>query len=294
MEELTSDEWESLSWPDQDNSDESDVAEQEDKDHAEILPAPKNGTAIDSPSASSEIKAEEESALWRAWLECRDHAARERLILNYMGFAKALAARTYARRIGNEFEFAEYGQFALVGLMEAIDRYRPANGAKFTTFAAFRIKGAILSGIDCLSERQRQIALRRRLAAERTASLKPKSLPVQHDQRLLRELGEVGIGLALALILEGSGMIQDPNESLPDQAYSRVYLRQLRRMIWQYVDCLTPREREVIHLHYLQQKCFEEISELLQLTKGRISQLHQQAIKRLQGALTDGNCDIEY
>jgi RNA polymerase sigma factor for flagellar operon FliA len=47
-------------------------------------------------------------------------------------------------------------------------------------------------------------------------------------------------------------------------------------------------------MHYFNGASFEDIARDLDLTKGRISQLHKRAIERLRTMLkTSGGCDIE-
>jgi len=48
---------------------------------------------------------------------------------------------------------------------------------------------------------------------------------------------------------------------------------------------LSEQERTVIRYHYLQEVPFSEIAALLGLTKGRIAQIHKQALGRLRTAL---------
>lgn len=224
-----------------------------------------------------------------------DTVAREALIARYLPYAKAQAAMLYARRTHDAFEFQEYYQFAVVGLMESLERYDPQQGAQFKTYVTPRIVGSVLNGLERLSEQQQQIGLRRRLAAERAASLANESLSEGNPQKLLRELGEIGVGIALGILLEGTGMVVGQDEGLPDNAYSRIELRQLRHQIWHLVQHLTDRERDVIRLHYQQQKPFDEVAIELGVTKGRVSQLHQQALKRLQALVAkQARCDVAY
>ncbi|QCX49352.1 sigma-70 family RNA polymerase sigma factor [Ralstonia pseudosolanacearum] len=236
-----------------------------------------------------------EAALWCALREHGDTAARDALIARYLPYAKAQAAMLYARRTHDAFEFEEYHQFAVVGLMESLERYDPQQGAQFKTYVTPRIVGSMLNGLERLSEQQQQIGLRRRLAAERAASLASEPLSEGNPQKLLRELGEIGLGIALGILLEGTGMVVGQDEGLPDNAYSRTELRQLRHQIWHLVQHLTDRERDVIRLHYQQQKPFDEVAAELGVTKGRVSQLHQQALKRLQTLVArQARCDVAY
>lgn len=237
----------------------------------------------------------DEEQLWQCWHDTHDPAARQRLSEIYLSYARALAAKSYSRRVHNEFEFNEYLHFAVVGMMEALDRYKPDRGSHFKTFATPRINGAILNGLDCLSERQQQIGLRRRLARERLESLKTEASEMDSGQKLLQELGDIGIGVALGFLLEGTGMLLSPDERLPDNAYSHIELKQLREWVWQMVEQLTEREAQVIRAHYLQEQSFEDIASAMQLTKGRISQLHRQGLERIRKLVeARGNFDVAW
>jgi RNA polymerase sigma factor for flagellar operon FliA len=224
-----------------------------------------------------------------------DPAARADLVARYMPFARALAAKAYARRKTEEIAFDEYEQLAMVGLVESVNRYEPGRGAKFTTYALPRIQGSILNGLARLTERQQQLAFRRRVAAERLESLAPDALELDPAQRLLAQLEEIGVGVALGFLLEGTGMVRDASELLPDDAYAHVELRQQHARLWDMTKLLTDREREVIDLHYKQARRFDEIADELRLTKGRVSQLHKQAIQRLRALVTKSEaCDVAF
>jgi hypothetical protein len=64
------------------------------------------------------------------------------------------------RRTSNELEFGDFMQVGTVGLLEAINRFNPERGVRFETYAGRRIEGAILSGVQSLSERQQQVSAR--------------------------------------------------------------------------------------------------------------------------------------
>jgi RNA polymerase sigma factor for flagellar operon FliA len=234
-----------------------------------------------------------EDDLWTRWSRHQDWSARAILAERYVPYARALAARCFARRGKSEFEFDDYFHYAIVGMMESLDRFSLGRGAQFTTFAMPRINGAILNGLERLSERQQQISFRRRLDRDRIESLKGDSLAQQPGQVLLTQLSDIGVGLALSFLLEGTGMVLDPADRLPDNAYAHVELQQLREEIWRVVERLTARETQVIRRHYLQQQSFDEIAKALQLTKGRISQLHTQGLKRIRKLLeASGRCAL--
>lgn len=252
--------------------------------------------AAEPPALAPEGEAAaDEAGLWRRWIDRADGQARDALVLRYVPYARAVAAKMYARRRNDEIEFDEYRQLAMVGLLESIDRYLPDRGARFTTFAMPRIRGAILNGLERLTERQQQLAFRRRVLAERTASLVPEAFSPDPTRRLLAELEAIGVGVALGFLLEGTGMVADPGRALPDGAYAQVELRQVHEQLWAMVDRLEEREREIIELHYRRLTRFEEIAEMLHLSKGRVSQLHRQAVMRLRDLISKAErCDVAY
>jgi RNA polymerase sigma factor for flagellar operon FliA len=243
----------------------------------------------------------EESALWHRLRTSGDPVARGALIDLHIGYARVLAATFYARRFHEEIEFGDYLQYASVGLLEAMDRFDPARGAQFRTFAARRMQGAMLNGIERLTEKQQQIAARQRLRAEQAETARSAALAgsgaddlagLRRPEQLLRYVADVGIGLALAWLLEGTAMVDtgELTESVP--FYRQAELRQLRERLRALVDALPPPERMVVRSHYQQDQRFDSIAREMGLSKGRISQIHKQAMQRMRAALADDGLDL--
>ncbi len=239
-----------------------------------------------APTAESD-----EAALWEAWRGRQDAKARDRLIALHQEFVRIIAAKLYSQRVVDEIEFDEYLQFARVGMLESIERYDPVHGASFRTYAAHRMQGAILSGLECLSECSRQVALRKRLEQERVSSLAQKDgerLPEQPFEHLV----SVAVGLAVGYMLDDVAAYQGPDSSGGDHAYSELADRETRHRLHVLIDRLPPREARIIRHHYLQQIPFEEIARQMELTPGRVSQLHKRALEQLRGLMRDERLDL--
>jgi RNA polymerase sigma-B factor len=82
-----------------------------------------------------------EAADLRAYADHRDPRARERLIRDYLPLANAIARR-FDR--GQRVPLEDLQQVAAIGLLKALDRYDPAHGAAFSTFAVPTIRGEIM------------------------------------------------------------------------------------------------------------------------------------------------------
>lgn len=170
-----------------------------------------------------------------------------------------MAQSHFASRPGDEIEFSDCLQSAIVGLVESADRFNPDHGVQFMTFAAYRMKGALIDGLERMTELHQQRAAARR---------------EEHPPEQLLSHG-----------LEGTGMFRtgEPSENVP--FYRKVEEQQFRDRMFGLVVKLPPQERKVVQGHYFQQRRFDEIAQAMGLTKGRISQIHSRALSRLRESL---------
>ncbi len=235
----------------------------------------------------------DEPVLWSA-VAGGDPAARGRLIEAYLPFARVIAAKSYAARTEFDQEFEDYLQFGTIGLIEAVDRFDAGLGLLFKTFAFHRISGAILNGLEHMSEKRIQVATERRLAGERRRSvITPAPLPARD---LFQQLADVAVSLALGYVIEGGAAVYFHEEStLADTRYSSLELAQVRKQLLGLLHDLPDQERRVIKYHYLNQVPFNEIAETMGLTRGRISQIHHRALERLRTSLQSvRTCDVAW
>jgi RNA polymerase sigma factor for flagellar operon FliA len=225
-----------------------------------------------------------EASLWRRYRLEAQAACRERLFNLYENFARALAARRFGRRPPPRPELADYQQFAYQGLLEAIERFNPLDGAPFQAFAKRRILGSISDGVARMSEIDAQINRGRRAARERVRSLTPDGERTNEDP--LAALADMAVGLAIGLMLEGSRMVARPDEPDPSpSAYDSLAYRQIQAKLAEAVLALPRREQAIVRHHYANGLSFTQIAELMGLSRGRISQLHQSALVRLRKKL---------
>ncbi|MFP5473127.1 MAG: sigma-70 family RNA polymerase sigma factor [Gammaproteobacteria bacterium] len=286
------------------------------------------GSAADvSDPASQEAVAL--APLWSQWRVQKDAAARDLLICHFLPYARMMAATLYGRRTHNDVEFEEYLQLARVGLIEAVDRFDPSQGAQFKTFASKRVQGSILNGLVRLTEKNQQISIRTRLQQERLASLKgciPEDSMHSEEEldtadmasagieraasasghraadKLFEYLADVGIGIALGILLEDTGMVDaaafEPSlgsyTPSPEVSYFRkTEILQLGAVLRGLVDQLSDQQKRVIRQHYMQEVPFQRIAVDMGVTRGRVSQLHRQGLLRLRELLEkDARLDL--
>ena len=209
------------------------------------------------------------------WKSERDKAARDALILLHAPWARLVARDIYLRIKPRDIEWGEFAQNATMGLIEATDRYDPTRGVEFRAFARHRVRGAVFNGLRQLWDQPRPAV--RISDADRAESLNEEGDP-------LESFVSWAVGLGIGHLLDVAAL--EPS-SHPSSPYAELERDQLCELLRRTIELLPERERTVLTLHYFQYVPFVEIAAHLEVTKGRISQLHKQGIERLRGCLRE-------
>lgn len=251
------------------------------------------------PSATSSLEPDGSDAHdpapdpeWIEFVGSRDPAIRDRLVTRYMPVARNLAARLFRLRVDESVMFADYLQYARLGLLEAVDRYDPLREASFETFSAYRIRGAILNGLGKESEIAAQRSYWRTHTQVRMDSLKSEAF-WSGGEAGLDDFVQLTIGLAIGVLLEDQAEEEPADPSIPANPYAGAELAELKRIARRAVEQLPDRERDLIGRHYFGHCEFQAIAAELGITKGRVSQLHAQALARIRKNLSvNGDLDL--
>ncbi len=188
---------------------------------------------------------------------------------------------------------------AMMGLVDAASRFDPSRGILFKTFAESRIRGAILDEarrMDWFSrsmrEKQSRLCamisqLEHRLGRmpEEEETAAALGMQLEDYRKLLAEVGHLGC-ISLQETLDGSedgpsllDFIADPDGKNPLQALEA---RELTQQVAAHISELSEKERLVVALYYYEELSQKEIAEVLNLSEGRVSQLHSQALLKLK------------
>ena len=220
-----------------------------------------------------------EASLWRRLRFEAQSECREALFDRYVPLARAIAGAKFGQRRGSA-ERGDCEHFAYEGLLEAIDRFDPLLGVPFSAYARRRIVGSIADGLAKMSELGAQISHRRRVEQERMRSLAPSEAETAEDP--LAALSDLAVGLALGLMLEGTSLMPAGGADTRPTAYESLEWREMQARLSDAVGRLPEKEALVVRQHYHNGLSFAQIAELLDLSRGRISQLHRAALERLR------------
>jgi RNA polymerase sigma-B factor len=222
-----------------------------------------------------------------------DAGAREQLIAEHLPLARSLARR-YRR--GNE-SLDDLVQVACVGLIKAVDRFDPARGHTFSTFAQPTIIGELLRhfrdtgwGVHVARGTQ-ELALKVRAAADRIESetgvaATPRQLAERTGadlESVVEALGALANRTTLSLAIPaghdeaGDATLAD-TIGADDDGYERA---EARAMLGPALRHLPPRERQILEMRFVQDMTQSEIAAHVGVSQMQISRLLRQSLERL-------------
>jgi RNA polymerase sigma-B factor len=247
-----------------------------------------------------ERRVRDDQRMFRAWVQHRDHNARAILIERFLPLARSLARRY--QRSGEPLE--DLIQVASVALVKAIDRYDPARGCAFSSFAVPTITGELKRHFRDLTWTVRpprdvqELTLRVETALIRLTQQLDRSPTTGElataagldDEQVLEALqargGRSGLSLQApqgeagdATTLEETLGAEDPDIA---RAETRAELSKLMKRI-------SPRAREMLRLRFEEDMTQAEIGAVFGVSQMQVSRILRQTITQLRDAADRGD-----
>jgi len=244
--------------------------------------------------------------IWFRFKQRGDVRAREALIDNYNYLVKITAGRI-AGGVPPSLDREDLISAGVIGLIKAVDQFDVTREVKFETYAIALIRGAILEllrGEDWAprSVRDKIKSLERAYTGVELRLGRPGT-----DEEVAEELQTNVDGLHSMLSTVGQASVLSLDEMLfsgePDASLRvvdtvedtkttadttrAVEKRERRQALHVAVKRLPEREHLVLSLYYYEGLTFKEIGKILQVSESRVFQLHQQAMIRLRGYLSE-------
>ncbi|HBN89742.1 MAG TPA: hypothetical protein DD408_11340 [Rheinheimera sp.] len=219
-----------------------------------------------------------EQQLWQQLGSLACKKARDAIFALYQNWAAAQGIQ-WAKRVhipGADYD--DFVQYAHLGLLEAIDRFKPELGFEFSTFARHRVKGSILNSVFRFSEKTANLNRSEQETQELVSGL--LSAADTSGKNAITALSELIMDLAVDYALQNPVVETEPLMLL-GSVYSSPEYNAFAGKITAKVTLLDEPLLSIIQLHYQQGMTFQQIADLLELSKGRISQLHKEALTEL-------------
>ncbi len=237
--------------------------------------------------------------LWESYKKTGSVEERNRIIMHYVSLVKNIAWHIHDT-LPDYVDVEELYSAGLIGLIDAVEKYDPGQNVKFTTYARYRIRGAIydeLRRMDWASRSMRKKVQEleqviTKLEQEKGESVSDEeiaramNISVEELNRMLGEIKGLSI-LSLDGFKEGDENypIDIKDESVYANPEKQFEEKRLKEIVVEAIESLPERERLILTLYYYEEMTFKEIGLTLGVSESRISQLHSKAIIRLRGRI---------
>ncbi|MCW8877935.1 MAG: sigma-70 family RNA polymerase sigma factor [Kangiellaceae bacterium] len=222
--------------------------------------------------------------LWANYFESKDDSSVHALVEAYNDWLVKIVKNLFFRYHVEVYELSDYLHWGVIGLIESIRRYEQIEGADFKTFAYKRIRGEILNQVNQSTEKIAQKKyLKEKQVRERVDSLVENS----KQESDFEQFYAISMGVVLGTLLESEFEADDE-----DSLLAGVYGTQLSTGVTSYLKQLSEKERIILNYHYYYHLTFAEIADLLELSKGRVSQIHSIALNKMKELIKKS--DFEY
>lgn len=235
---------------------------------------------------------------------------REKIILEYAPLVKVVAGRL-GMYLGYNVEYEDLVSYGIFGLIDAIDKFDCLKDVKFETYASLRIRGAILDQIRkmdwiprTIRQKQKKIETVMREIEQNTGHAASEAeiaekLGISEEEYLdwQTQMKITGIVSLNEYMEQGSDVAQDYNRhttSRFEAPEEKVEKEELAKVLGEALKLLTEKEQKVITLYYYEELTLKEISNILEVSESRVSQLHTRALQKMKqkmgsymGILTD-------
>ncbi|MCA1064550.1 FliA/WhiG family RNA polymerase sigma factor (plasmid) [Rossellomorea sp. AcN35-11] len=237
---------------------------------------------------------------WKKWNETRDYEASDVIVRQYKPLVDYHVNRiltTLPKTIHQD----DIESLGMAGLYEALLKYDPSRNIKFETYASQRIRGTILDGLRKEDRMSRVYRARYKKIQETFIQLEQKHQREVGIDEVAAKLGmssqEVQDVLTDQLTSELISMdenvqgidnnatyidtIQDDSITPEEEVIKNDLILQMADKIKKLDD----REQKILSLFYQEELTLTEIGKVVGLSKGRVSQVHSQALSKLKRML---------
>jgi len=214
-------------------------------------------------------------------------------VQRYMPLVRSIARRIYAK-LPKHYDMEDLVSDGILGLLAAIERFDPARGVKFETFATYYVKGSILDNLPKLPTipvAQRGEPVERYDTLEGSSEdddLSSNGREIESDAALLyNKITQVSYSYILSLDAPAGG---DADESFnllsqigsSDSVHREIEFEELQGILRLAIEQLPVQERTTLKYYYFHKMPFNEIGKKLGLSESWVSRIHKRALEQLR------------
>ena len=212
----------------------------------------------------------------------------DQLAIQYLPAVKAMAFRL-KERLPSSVDFSDLSAIGTEELIKLARKYDETLNDNFWGYAKKRVYGAMLDylrSLDILSRASRKLVKAIDYAVEEYL-LKNNEEPTDEElAKILEEdiekVHDARIASSIYTVMPLHDQLQVGDEGA---ALNMIEREQLIDVIKKILSSYKEREQLIIQLYYFEELTLKEISQVLNITESRISQIHKSVIKKIKDSI---------
>jgi RNA polymerase sigma factor for flagellar operon FliA len=212
----------------------------------------------------------------------------DELALQYLPAVKAMAFRL-KERLPSSVDFLDLSAIGTEELIKLARRYDEALNDSFWGYAKKRVYGAMLDylrSLDILSRASRKLVKAINYAVEEYRVTHDEEPTDEELSEILEEpiekVHDARIASSIYTVMPLSEQLQVGDEGA---SLAEIEKDQLIGVIKAVLSSYKEREQVIIQLYYFEELTLREISEVLNITESRISQIHKSVIQKIKESI---------
>lgn len=216
----------------------------------------------------------------------------EDIVRHFAPKIRILALRLKSK-LPQNVELNELMSAGSLGLLDALKKFRPDLGIKFDTYSESRIKGSMLDELRRMDWFSRGLRQKVKTIEEAMRNIEHETGQSATAEQIEEHTGmspkEVQQGLealqnqmCVSLDAFQDNLLGSREASGENEPYQTTAFQEMVVKVAELIENLTERERLVISLYYGEELNMKETAEVMDITEGRVSQLHSQALRKLR------------
>jgi len=237
--------------------------------------------------------------IWEKYMDTREENSKKQLTVEYLPLVEEIARRMSFGLPGH-IEYGDLVSWGVIGLLDALDKFRPDKGSKFKNYAAVRIRGAILDELRRYSYISRSLLQSMKRIEESFRLLENKLGREASMEEVAEYLGTTKsyvdkvmnqvnccsvASLETVLFSDDSPQGRTLMETVPSKDKGPDKLLEEKEksdMLKNALEKLNERDRLVLSLYYCEELIMKEIGEIMDISESRVSQIHSRAVMKLR------------
>lgn len=228
-------------------------------------------------------------------------AERDRILMQQLPQVRYIARRIH-ERLPRHVPLEDLVHAGVVGLIDALNKFDQSKHVQFSSYAKFRIRGAILDSLRELDWSPRELRRKGRQVEQAYSHLAGTlgRAPAEHElakelgielhelQALLAELDGLELG-SFHIDSSHTGKEEDLSDFVSidpeDTPFFACLRSEMKHLLVAAIGELPEKERRVLTLYYYEELTMKEVGAVLGIGESRVSQIHSLAMLRLRSRL---------